>query len=118
MGTIRAWFSRLTEFLRGRHNDRELAAELDANLQAHIDDNLRAGMSHDEAWRQALLKLGGVEMTKEHYREQRGLPSIERSARELRHAFERLRRSPGFTIAAVLSHSARRSRTMRTWLLR
>jgi predicted permease len=60
---------------------------------------------YDEARRLALLRLGGVDMTKDTYREQRDLPSLERTAREIRHAFERLRRSPAFTAATVLSLS-------------
>jgi putative ABC transport system permease protein len=97
-----AWLRVLALFGRTRR-DAELADELDGHLQFHIDDNLRTGLAYDEARRLALLKLGGVDMTKETYRAQRGLPSIERSAREFRHAFERLRRSPGFTSATVLS---------------
>jgi putative ABC transport system permease protein len=42
-------------------------------------------------------------MTMETYREQRGLPYVERAAREVRHAFGRLGRSPGFTAATVFS---------------
>jgi hypothetical protein len=37
----------------------------------HTADNLRAGMSPENARRDALLKLGGVEQTKESYRERR-----------------------------------------------
>jgi ABC-type antimicrobial peptide transport system permease subunit len=55
MANIRAWFSRLAGFLHGRNGDRELTAELDVHLQAHIDDNLRAGMTPDQARRKALL---------------------------------------------------------------
>src|SRR5438874_4693751 len=83
--------------------DEDLVAELDAHLDAHIEDNLRSGMTRDEARRSALLSLGGVETTKEQYRDQRGLPVFETCARELRQAFARLRRSPAFTAAAVLS---------------
>jgi len=50
---------------------------LESHLQLHIEDNLRSGMSAQEARRQALLKLGGVEPTKEIYRERRGLPLLE-----------------------------------------
>jgi putative ABC transport system permease protein len=92
----------LAVFGRGQR-DRELTAELGAHLRAHVDDNLRAGMTRDEAHRQALLRLGGVEMTRDNYREQRGLPWIENLARDTRHAFHRLRRSPVFAGAAVLS---------------
>ena len=38
--------------------ERGFAAELDGHLQMHIEDNLRSGMSAQEARRQALLKLG------------------------------------------------------------
>jgi hypothetical protein len=86
-------------------NDRDLSAELDAHLNAHIDDNIRAGMSRAQARRSALLTLGGVEMTKERYRDQRRLASLEAAARELRQAFQRLRRSSAFTAAVVLSLS-------------
>jgi hypothetical protein len=39
--------------------EQELAAEMESHLQMHIEDNLRAGMSAEEARRQALIKLGG-----------------------------------------------------------
>jgi putative ABC transport system permease protein len=92
----------LSRFTRARR-EREFSAELDAHLQAHIDDNLRAGMTLDEARRTALLFLGGVDMTSEQHRDQRSLPLVEDCAREVRQAFGRLRRSPAFTAAAVLS---------------
>ena len=41
----------------------EIAAELESHLQMHIDDNLRAGMTPEEARRQALIQLGGMEQT-------------------------------------------------------
>lgn len=77
--------------------------ELDAHVQMHIEDNIRSGMSRDEARRSALLQLGGVEPTKERYRDQQRLRIVETTMRELRQAAGRLRRSPAFTIAAVLS---------------
>jgi len=48
-----------------RRAELDLAAELESHLQLHIDDNLRAGMTPAEARRAALLKLGGVEATRE-----------------------------------------------------
>ena len=103
MRTIRAALLRFFGVLRRSGLDVDLSVELDSHLHADIDDGVRAGLTYDEAQRQALLRFGGVEMTKDRYRDQRGLPTLERLGRELRHAFERLRRSPGFTIAAVLS---------------
>jgi predicted permease len=94
---------RLAGVFRRRRQDCDFAAELDAHLQAHIDDNLRAGMTRYEAQRWALLTLGGMAMTKDEYQNQRGLPWLEHVARDLRHAFRTLRRSPVFTAAAVFT---------------
>jgi macrolide transport system ATP-binding/permease protein len=69
MRQLRAWFVRLGGFFRRNRSDRELAAEMESHLQMHIEDNLLAGMSTAEARREALMKLGGVEQTKENYRE-------------------------------------------------
>src|SRR5262249_14477949 len=67
------------------------------------EDNLRAGLTPDEARRAALLALGGIEATKERYRAQQRLPVVEACWRELRQAFMRLRRGPAFAAAAILS---------------
>src|ERR1700681_353191 len=75
--SLRAWLLRLAGSFRKERHDREFADEMASHLQMHIEDNLRAGMSAQEARRQALLKLGGIEPTKEMYRERRRLPVLE-----------------------------------------
>jgi predicted permease len=100
---IRAMLVRLGGAFRNDSADREFAEELECHLQMHVDDNVRAGMTQEEARRQALLKLGGVEAVKELHRDRRGLPMAETFVRDLRHGLRRLARSPGFTAIAVLS---------------
>ena len=49
-----------------------------------------------------MLKFGGVEATRERWREERGLPALETIVQDTRHALRRLRMAPAFTIATVL----------------
>ena len=62
----------------------------------------RAGLSPVEARRQAVLKFGAVDATRERWREERGLPALDTLVQDTRHALRRLRLAPAFTIATVL----------------
>jgi len=102
MRRLRAWLLRLAGVFGKGRRERELAEEMQSHLQMHIDDNVRAGMNGEEARRQALIKLGGVEATKEIYRERRGLPVLETFLQDLRFGARMLWKNRGFTAVVVL----------------
>ena len=102
MKMLRAWLKRLTGLFSNDRREQEFDLELQTNLQLHIDDNLSAGMSPEEARREAILKLGGLEPTRQAYRERGTLPSLETVLQDLRFAIRQLFKNPGFAFTAIL----------------
>src|SRR5258706_10948331 len=97
---IRSFITRLGGVFFHLLRDRDLADELNGHLEAHIDDNIRAGMAPDEARRQALLALGGMSAVTESYRDRRTLPFVETTMQDIKYAIRLLWKSPTYTLAA------------------
>ena len=100
---MRAMWKRLLGLVRRNHADEDFSAELEAHLALHIDAGVRAGMSQNEARRQALILLGGAEQTRQAHRDGRGVLWLENFAQDVRYGMRTLRRAPGFTITALLT---------------
>src|SRR5262249_48913727 len=103
MRTIRALLIRLSVLTDRERKDRELAPELESHLQMQVEENLRRGMSIEQARRAALLKHGGLESAKERYRDRRGIPLLESLGRDVRFGLRSLGKSPGFTAVALIT---------------
>src|SRR6266700_2140283 len=98
----RMFVQRLFSLFRRRRLEDDLDDELRSHLEMAVELNQRKGMSGQDARREALKSFGGVEQTKENYRDQRGLPMIDTTLQDLRFGFRMLRRSSGFSMLAVI----------------
>jgi predicted permease len=100
--SMRRWWIRGWGSLRRWVHEGELHAEIESNLDLQIDENLRSGMSPDEARRAALVRFGSVEATKEAWRDQKRLPVLEVLMNDSRYALRLLRKSPLFAATVIL----------------
>jgi predicted permease len=81
--------------------DQELDDELNSVLGMMVDEKIRAGMTAEEAVRQARIELGGVEQVKESVREQRMGAGLDSVIQDVRYGLRTLRRRPTFTATVV-----------------
>src|SRR5579859_3174497 len=96
------WWNRTRAFFRRESMDRELDAEMAAHLEMAIEENVRSGMTPEEARRQALIRFGGVQQAREEQRAARGLPFLDVLGQDVRYTLRTLRRDRAFAVVAVL----------------
>lgn len=102
MDWIRTLISRCSASFRSGRLDEELDQELQSHIDLAVEENLKSGMSAQDARTAALRAFGGVTQWKEAYRQRRGLPFLDAAGRDVRYSLRQLRRNPGYTITAVL----------------
>jgi hypothetical protein len=100
---LRITARRVAGLFSKRRRERELNEELRAHIDALTEENIRRGLNEKEARHAARREFGGLEQTKESYRDQRGLPFFEALAQDLHYAWRMLVRSPRFTAVTVLT---------------
>ncbi|HMG02043.1 MAG TPA: permease prefix domain 1-containing protein, partial [Edaphobacter sp.] len=100
--SFRRAVARVAAFFRKQPLDRELEEEVRSHIEMATEDNIRNGMTPEEARRRAMVKFGGVEQAKEKQRESRGLPWLDTVLQDLRYTVRSLSRDRGFATVAIL----------------
>src|SRR5207249_4208030 len=104
MERLRRFFLKLYLLFANAKVEAELAREIGAHLALLEDEYVRQrqGMTPEEARRAAKLAYGGVEQAKQRHRDERTFQGLSQIPQDNRYTFRQLRKSPGFTVTAVL----------------
>ena len=103
LANLRALFFRIRNFFGDASQDRELDDEIASHLQFAMEENLKRGMSQEEARRQAQLSFGGQQQARENHRDSRGLPIVDSLLQDLRFALRLFVKAPSFSVSAILT---------------
>jgi putative ABC transport system permease protein len=103
MTAFRRWRNRVAEWRRGDAVEQDQQAELQSHFEHLIDDHIRRGLPPAEARRAASLELGGLEQARARARDARGFRVVEALTTDCLLALRQLRKTPAFTLAAVVT---------------
>jgi predicted permease len=103
LGALRERCARIRAFFRTNDLDRDFDEELQSHVAMLSEDNVRRGMTREEARRAALIRVGGAASLRERHREARGLPALDTLLHDLRFAVRLLIKNRWFTAAVVVA---------------
>src|SRR5215471_12892320 len=100
---LRVLAFRILGWFNIRRHDEDFRQELEAHLALLTEENIRRGMTLEEARRAARLRLGGIAQLRQTHRELWGLPWIEAVVQDIRYALRTLWRAKWVSLAAVVT---------------
>ena len=94
---------RILNLQRRKKLDAEIQAELQSHIEIAVEDGIRRGLSEQEARREAILRFGNTGLVHESVADEDMFLSLNSICSDVLYAFRQLRRTPSFSLPAVLT---------------